>query len=102
LGEVLHIGQTFTLGGCFENCTYTNSPNFWATHFLGKSYVLIWTKTGLDHILGDFFGSNASGHPGRDLGRRNRNMFYGQLRDFRPMDQGCQMVCFQTKNPKFG
>jgi hypothetical protein len=47
-------------GWLFAN--YRNSPDYWATHFRDKSYVLIMTKIGLGYILGDFF-TNASGHP---------------------------------------
>jgi hypothetical protein len=51
---IIYIGQFF------EN--YIISPHCWTTFFLRKRYVIIVTKNGLGHILGEFF-RNSSGHP---------------------------------------
>jgi hypothetical protein len=50
----------------------------------GKSYGLIWTKTGLGYILGDFF-TNSSGHPGwrrQDLGKKSNSEAKAAKKDF--------------------
>jgi hypothetical protein len=60
LGEFSSIGRLFSLGSFFRK--FPNSPNLWDTFSKVKFMcVLILTKNGLGHILGDFL-TNPSGH----------------------------------------
>jgi hypothetical protein len=62
LDEFSPIGQLFTLGSFFNN---RRSPNFWATFFHGKTYVLC--NFGKKNSLATFwaiFKTISSGHPG--------------------------------------
>jgi hypothetical protein len=64
LGDILPIGQLFTLGRVVKNTEvqkYICSPNFWATFFHGKIYVLILHKRVLRYILIEVI--TKSGHP---------------------------------------
>jgi hypothetical protein len=49
-----------SFGQFYEN--YRNRPHFWDTVCHGKGYALIFDKTILGYILGDFF-THSSGHP---------------------------------------
>jgi hypothetical protein len=77
LGEFSTVGRLLALG-TFEN--YRSSTNFYVTYTHSNSNGLFVTKKSVGQHFGRFF-TNSSG---------------------RPLDHGCQMVCFQTKNTNLG
>jgi hypothetical protein len=78
----------FYFGELYQN--KANSPHFLATFFHGWGFALFETKMCSATFWAIF--TNLSGHPGL----RPRKWIL-----CRSM-QGCQMVCFQTKNPNYG
>jgi hypothetical protein len=63
IGQIFAYWAIVYFGQFFENDII--SPNFWATLFNGKSYVVIFTKNSLGYIFGRFFTSS-SGHSALD------------------------------------
>jgi hypothetical protein len=69
------------------------------------------TNNWLGYILGDF-ARNSFGHPVSKMADRLKGhlslaltelrQIKSEMNDFYGRGQGCQMVCFQTKNPNLG
>jgi hypothetical protein len=53
IGRIFAYWSIVFVEQCYEK--FSSSPDFWATFFQGKSYVLILAKKGLGFVLGDFF-----------------------------------------------